>query len=1305
MTIPKAFRSFLRYLSIGLVSLLGILVLFTGLVYYVAVSDQQRVPEIVEETCREQFGAEVTFSHYQFKYLDYFPFLSLSLEDVRLRDPARVDSIQHDLLRVKRLNVLFRPWKMLRKEFVVRSVFIEEAALKVFRSRDGYSNTAFLQTDSSMFFQESRDSNTLFSLDRVWIEDLSFDLTDSLRGKYHRFVMEETLINFRQTAKNNQLHITGGWLLRGLVFKEKNGPFFENRPAKADLNIAFNQDDKKIDLQPSRMVIDGIPFDLEGYLITGAPGYLALDIHNPALPFAATRELLAANLKRALGAYSMDQPLRMDFHLEGELKPNHPQAIKIDFYNEATTFATNTLRFTEATFEGRYFNNCDSAEVITPHTDCLTFEHFAGKLFDTIPVSMSYRAHDMKNPDIEVQGSTEVALSNLRPFLPTDQFRVNGGALEASFNFAGRPKDLVDSTIRKLHMQLNGRANLRDADITYLPNNLRLRGLNSQIEFDESDLRVQDFRFTLAGEPYTLNGKLNDLIPYLFEKDSRLWAYFDLRARQVKADQFFSGPGNATFASNSPRDTSRERIAAGDRVAGLVRNITETLPLSLRVRSERLEYRKLGVSQVDFRLRVLNQCRQQGGGRGECLVIDRLKARIYDDIPLEARLKVTDLDDPLVDMAIDLEAPFSQLNRFLPADKLRLEGGKLTLQLDYQGRLNDYFDLEKAALNAKMEGAVKIRDAAALYLPDNYRVEQLHGDLHFDRRDLFLDSLWTTLNQNELRVEGAIKRFMPFLFDPNPKLVAALQITTPLLDLNRFELERQRPKPRAEKSVAPISQTVSALIAKLEGQLSVQAEELRYQDFDMTDVAFKSRIREACEQSDHRGGCVHFEQFRAKIYGDAPFEADMMVWNLRDPIFELDGEVEMPLIELNRLFSPDQFRFKSGLFKLDFHYRGQPHNHFDPENALLKARFEGAATIQNGALNYQPRDYQFRKLSGKFEFDEKDLRISSANFMLNGNPLRVEGVFYEFMPFLFLPDRTLNASLKLKSSHFDFFPFKVPRNLPRPAKAPMDNSVASTVNAALNNIAADLEIDFDKISFRQFRAFDVRGDLKMMPDRVQFDSARMRLADGAFLLDGEISNIAQDAPRINIEADFRQTEIDQIFRAFDNFGQSDLTADNIKGALTADIDFKATANSAYELTPSSLAGNFDIKVEDGELIRLPALMNLNGFLFKNRDMEDIRFATLENRFRLEGQDLYVDHFYVLSSAFTFGVEGTYCLGPGGHTDLLFEVPITNIFKRDFNVESLEDLEDGPRGLSVLLRAIEEDSGKLNFKLVFSRKRD
>lgn len=1296
MPIPRKIRSLLHYLLIIISGLLLALVLLTAAVYYIAVSDQERVPEIVAQVCRENFGAEATFSHYSFQYLGHFPFLSLSLEDVALRDPC-FDDHGRELLRIGELQAVFRPWKLLRREFELRSIVLENTRLQLYRSADGYFNAAFLGSDSLAFSKDAPDGNTPFSIDKMLVKGLAFDFMDSLRHKHFRLDVQRSALAFIPTDQGYRLQLHGAWFFHGLVFRFENGPYLRGREARMALQFEWSRQEG-LRLVPSVAVIGKDTLYLEGALAWQDSVRIRLAISSPGILLDDARPLLADNLQKGLLPYALDRPVAAAVLIDGTVSPGQPQPMTVEFQVNKAMLASGALHFTQASLRGRYINNCNTSGPANPHSDCLDIQLLSARLFDSIAVRANYHARDMKAPAITIEGSMKAPLAGVNRFLPAGRLRFRKGWGEVSFSFAGKPEALTAAGPPPI--QLEGGLNIQGGAMDLLPANIQLEDIYASAGFDEQGLRLQSLQFRHQGVPFQISGAFQGIIPAIMGKPAQPFAKLEVYTPQLSLTPFFAAPppGQSRPAS------SPDSLGIGTHIGKILDGLADKMEMEIQLKTDELGYRKLRATDVALAGRLLRSCAEAGGAR--CLLIDSLTAMAFGDIPIRAALRLSRMEDPVVDLSLQLATPLKAFNRMMPPGKLLLKDGEIIMQMNYSGRLNDYSDWNPAALNAALQGQAAIRGAAADHFPRGLEFRNLNGAFHFDAHRLFIDSLECNLNGNEAEVKGIVEGLPALAFHPGQKLRAVLNIQAPELDLNRFPAGK--PKRKAEKrppaNPTRITRALESALATIEGSLAVEAGVLRFLNLSLTDVRFRGQLLPACDGQADEKGCILIEKLSARLFGTAPFYSTITVSGMEEPFFTADVQVEMPLQELNRMFAPGQFRFHRGAAVVSFHYEGSPHGHFDVEHALLKAHLKGQGAISGGAFEYRPRGYRFRNVEACFDFDEADLTINDIRLLLNDNALWGKAAFRGFLPFIFLPERELQTTLEVNARQFDFGKFKAPQKFLQPSVGQPQESTIVThlVNAGLENIRAQLHIAIDSVRYRNFRAGDVKGELTMTPDLLRFENAEMALCDGAFLLNGQVSGLEENRPYIDIQAQFKSADIHQVFRSFDNFGQQSLTSANIRGQLDASILFRARADANYDLLPHSLEGQFGLKVENGALIDLPALDSLQGFLFRKKSLSNIQFATLENSFKLNGQELFIDHFFVASTALSFGVEGRYSLSEAAGTNLLFEVPVRNIFWRGLEVEALEKLNRKRRGLSILLRATDNEAGGLDFRWVLSR---
>ena len=137
--------------------------------------------------------------------------------------------------------------------------------------------------------------------------------------------------------------------------------------------------------------------------------------------------------------------------------------------------------------------------------------------------------------------------------------------------------------------------------------------------------------------------------------------------------------------------------------------------------------------------------------------------------------------------------------------------------------------------------------------------------------------------------------------------------------------------------------------------------------------------------------------------------------------------------------------------------------------------------------------------------------------------------------------------------------------------------------------------------------------------------------------------------------------------------------------LDADNNFYRQANKGY----------VDFSLKNGKLENLAPLMEIDNNFLQKRNLSNVAFAELKDRFDLKGNDIHINRMEIRSTAVDMYVEGVYSFA--SNTDLSIQIPLHGQGqKKDGYQIPLNKGVNAKTGLSIFLRAKDDKNGKLKF---------
>ncbi len=1263
-------------------ALLGTGLALMALIYFLSLGRHDKLTDLLKEVVEESTGAILEVDDVQLLYLSNFPYLTLELRGVSLNSPVFPQE-GRKLLDLDLLAVELRPLSMLKEIPNVRSVVLSGGKMLLFRDRDGNMNLISGKAKKEKPLSTRPAHHHLLSIDLIRLNDFGFQYLDSMRGKNLSVTFTDTRVHLESQGESSRAEINGTWNFDGLTFKLDKGGYLENKEVLVDLGIDILPDKNRLVFLPSALDIEGNPFMVKGLLQLDNPAYLELELNTKNIFYPDLLPLLTPALQTSLDKFDLDGDLNGNFLLAGHLIPGVPAPVAFHAVTSGSTFKMGEFTIDSLNFFSSFDSHCDTLSGPAP-IDCLEFFDVRGHLPGQLPFTADLLLKNLKDPYAVVDTEMDFPLAQLDALLP-ESMQLDRGNLSARIHHEGLLSNFDAENPKPDSVGLTGHIAISNGRLRNATGALRLSGINSQVQLDDKDLIVDQFRVRVNGDPFSLNGRIEHFLTAMLSPERKVNAHVRVNTPSLDMDHFLG-----TGEKDAPRVSRRAKRANWDGMASVVDNILARGEASLDVYAGELIYGRFTAAQVSFKSDLSEQC---GDQPGRCLELKDLSARIYDIIPLHADMMIRRPHDPQLDLNANLSVLAPDLNKMLPKDHMRFVRGKANVELTYEGAMNDFLDTEGFALLADVDGKVSM-DSVEFELQEGaYRLDSMYVNIGFNERDLYIRRLSGRVNTVPLEAGGNVSGLIPFVFLPERPLEASLSLHSPYLNFQALPFLPGREK-TVDETAQPVEKTgltevLDSLIQYLNVGLRVSADSLRYRDFRAQRVAFLTRFLSDCSEYDlGTEGCLTVDSFSTTLMDAIPLEMDIKVFELEDPVFLVNASVDMPLQDLNNLFPSNQLAFNQGNFKLDFNYRGQPHNHFERDSMILAADLQGRARLENASFDYVSKGYFVDSANATLNFDRNDLRIDTFHLKLNNNAVNIAGRIDDIVPFFISPNRSLNASLAFYSPSFSIDEFSAPRKREglEEDSSFRPNTVKTLLDSTLNRMTAEIAVEVDRVNYRKFVSDNVWGRVNMSSGEVELENLDMEVAGGTLALKGKISGLEQDEPDLDISTTLRNVNVQEVFRAFDNFGQTGITSENLNGLLTAQVDFKARANNNYDLLPQTFQGRAEIMLNEGALISLPMFRDMNSILFRGRDMEDIRFARLENTFLLDGRHILIDHFNIYSSAFIFGLEGLLCFHDQEHTNLMITVPLSNLFHKHLSMDDLrKERDDDSLGLSVYLR--------------------
>lgn len=271
----------------------------------------------------------------------------------------------------------------------------------------------------------------------------------------------------------------------------------------------------------------------------------------------------------------------------------------------------------------------------------------------------------------------------------------------------------------------------------------------------------------------------------------------------------------------------------------------------------------------------------------------------------------------------------------------------------------------------------------------------------------------------------------------------------------------------------------------------------------------------------------------------------------------------------------------------------------------------------DGTMVLRDMDYRSDSLppvgitSLHFAFSPRFLQLSEFDGSVGSSRMKAQGRMDNYLQW-WLKDSTLVGSFDLAANRFDLNELMGPADTTsNTAAAPTDTTPMSVIEVP-GNIDFRMGMTVGEVIYDKLQLTNVKGGLHVHDQRVDLKDVFFNLFNGSVTMAGAYDTKDAKRPRIDMNYDVREIDIEQSVAYIDLIQKMAPIAKSCKGRFSSDLTMQATLNEHMEPDMNTLQGRGTFSTRsvrvDGfqPLVDIAKALKLNGI--ENTTIQDINFV-------------------------------------------------------------------------------------------------
>lgn len=526
-----------RWLKISIKILSGLVIIIAfvwiGAAYYIN-HNQKAILNTIINQLNSNINGKIEVESMETTLLKGFPGAAVSLKKVLLRD-SLWSNHKHDLLNAADIDVSLNVFSLIAGNIKINKIGINNARIYLYTDSLGYSNTRMFKRKANRTL--STKDKKAFEIGKVDFNKVDLIVDNRKRFKLFSFQIDELNgnIDYPDSGWNGRLKLKT--LIKSFAFNTKKGSFLEGKEIEGTLIANYHNQRQEITIEQKKLTIGKDEFFIGAKIdIAKKETAFAIDVRADQILYQNIALLLAPNISSKLLRFVIDKPIDVVGHIVDDgNKANRDPLINVRMQVKNNGITIPSGRLTNCSFTGTFTNKETINKPTGDQNSVIRFYALTGDYYN-VPLKIdTFTITNLERPIAAGFISSQFPIEKLNQSIGAETFNFKSGTADVRLYC----KTDIDN-FKFVRPILSGNVVIKNADITYLPRNMRLVNSNLTLNFNQKDLTISQSRFNLGKSVLSMHCSIQNFLNFYYTDPEKIIVNLKLNSPTLALSEFIS---------------------------------------------------------------------------------------------------------------------------------------------------------------------------------------------------------------------------------------------------------------------------------------------------------------------------------------------------------------------------------------------------------------------------------------------------------------------------------------------------------------------------------------------------------------------------------------------------------------------------------------------------------------------------------------------------------------------------------------------------------------------------------------------